>query len=135
MKNLFLDFVDQAYKRNVCVNLDCSEIPPCYFSATELFLISKVTHGKMDSLGHCGPTYQVMPDMSISCCFGDNEFKKQKKTIFDFETLNDIKNYYRNKRNSRIDSCYHLNRCDECILKSKHLCYAGCFGFINNLQH
>lgn len=129
MKDKFLDFVCQAYNRQLYINLDCSEIPPCYFTATELFLISKVTGGDMNSLGHCGPMFQVMPDMSVSCCFGDSDFSSQKKYITDFENLRDVQEYYDKQRTSRIKDCYHMEVCKNCILKEMRLCFAGCFGF------
>ena len=135
MKPRFMEFINEADKRKCKVNLDCSLIPVCYYTGKELFQLMKVTENEIDDLCGCrGSTFQVLPDMTISCCFGDEDFENAKITM-DF---NKSYNYYNNllseRRERQIPNNY-VNYCEGCSFKEEGKCFAGCFGFKDGIKN
>lgn len=130
MKPVFLDFVDNCAKRNIKISLDCNQIPACYFSNIELFKIMQVSMYP-ENLGKCENFQQICkPDLTISCCFGDNNFKDNKKYLFEFKNMKEIEDWSLNLRLPQIEEHY-LPKCDNCILKENGMCLASCFGFMD----
>lgn len=134
MKPVFMEFVNNAYERNVELILDCSQIPPCYFSPAELYMVVKVAGTGTDPLGKCEPLFEVMPDMTVSCCFGDKNYKNSKHTVDDFKIFREAGDYFRDMRFMDMKNNYHLEKCFDCLLAKNNLCFGGCFGFTDNLN-
>lgn len=129
MKPLFIEFVQNAFDRKCEINLDCSLIPPCYYTPEELYLISKVASSNMRELGGClSATWQILPNMQTSCCFGDKEFENSKTSKVLELTSKEIGEFYKNRRISMQKNNY-LEKCKNCLLKKNEICYGGCFGF------
>ena len=129
MKEKFLNFMHEAIKRKCDVGLDCSQIPPCYFSSVELAMIDRYCENSYKMMGKCADTIlQVMPDMSYSCCFGDEDFENSKKYINENEKFKDIVDAVIQKRQSRLKDRY-IEKCEGCELKELGWCAAGCYGF------
>lgn len=134
MKKRFMDFIDESIKRKKNVNLDCSLIPLCYFDAKELYKISLVAPDKLNKLCGCdGATFQVIPDMSVCCCFGDDDFEHSKIPM-DFDKSYDYYyNYFEEIRDKRVPTTY-IEKCRDCDFRKNKMCYAGCFGFKDGIS-
>lgn len=133
MKPLLMDFVKEAYKRNILVTFDCSQIPCCYFSGDEIMYLNKVAKKSINNYCKCGPTIQINPDMNIGCCFGDKRYNSSLQK-FDF---NKNKSYYTEKiKNQRKqdESSNFIEKCKDCLLRDSNMCYAGCFGFRDGID-
>lgn len=129
MKPVFLDFIIECGKRGVLASTDCSLIPPCYFSGEEMYLVLNNSKKIYDVSGMCcSIIYQVLPDMTISCCFGNKNFKKEKKKLFDFINKKQIDEYFYNIASQNMIT-ERPKRCGNCLLGVIKCCMGGCLGF------
>lgn len=135
MKERFMTFIDEADKRNCKVNLDCSLIPICNYDGRELYKIFKVTENEVDDLCGCnGSTFQVLPDMTISCCFGDDDFNNAKVQMDFNKTYSYYEKLIESRRQKQVPNNY-LKKCENCEYKKRKLCFAGCFGFKDGIKN
>ena len=134
MKEKFMNFIYEGIKRQVEVGLDCSLIPPCYFESDELTLVSQFCIKTFDKIGGCQVVTQVMPDLSMSCCFGDKDFKnlKQKNQFSGKEVLSFDEKAEENRK--KITERHYMKKCKKCKLKEYGWCTAGCFGFKDGIS-
>lgn len=128
MKPKMMDFVENLIKRNLFVNYDCSKIPPCFFNQDEIIMIFDRANYKMEAFEGCSDMYQVLPNLNVSCCFGDKDFEKAKKPLSEFANINQVKEHVKKIRDEANNSNW-LKKCNDCKLSHLGLCRGGCFGF------
>lgn len=120
MKDIFLSFINEAYKRNKKINYDCNQIPLCYFTKDE--------QKKIKSLGlrevFCEPVVDITPDFKATCCFGVyspvdcSKYKNIDQLIKFFQCQMCLKTVNNN-------TC----ECKNCELLESMLCQGGCLSF------
>lgn len=131
MKNTFLEFIREANKRNLYKFLDCSQIPPCFFTHEE---IDEIYLNAMPGyyLAKCSNSQHIcLPTLEISCCYGDKNFGKNKRNLFDFKDIQEIEEWSNSLRTNEQIEKHFFDECDSCNLKNTE-CTAGCFGFYDD---
>ena len=135
MKPRFMEFIEEADKRKCKVNLDCSLIPICNYNGVEAYKIFKVSGGEIEHLCGClGSTFQILPDMTISCCFGDDDFNNAKIKLDFNKPCSYYENLIEERRQKQVPNNY-IEKCVDCEFKKKRLCFAGCFGFKDGIKN
>lgn len=121
MKNICLDFLKEAQKRGIEISYDCNQIPLCFFSEEEQFLIN--------SLGErhpfCEPVIDITPDFHATCCFGVYNTPISCNL---FNNVNELKKYF----NSLITLKMLKNNnslCKNCEKIQYMQCQGGCLSF------
>lgn len=121
MKNIFLNFLYEANKRNIEISYDCNQIPLCFFDEEEIELINKLGERKT----FCSPVIDINPKFKATCCFGVystpidcSQFQDIDELTQYFQTLMTLKRV--NNNNSLCQNC-------EKLILSK--CQGGCLSF------
>lgn len=129
MKPVFLNFIFECCKRKVIANTDCSLIPPCYFSGEEMHFVLNAISKVYDVSGFfCSMIYQVLPDMTISSCFGNKDFEKNKSKLDDFINKKQLDQHFYNMFLRNVNA-KRSDKCKTCLLGNSHICMGGCLGF------
>jgi hypothetical protein len=106
----------------VTPGFDCG-FPLCLFSDEQLGGLFKTALGNV-KFG-CGPAIDIGPDLHVWSCFPLANV--QKRSLYDFNTLLDLKNYYSGLHDRiRIEAGGVFERCDGCRWRDVHLCEGGC---------
>ena len=109
--------------------LDCG-FPLCRFSEDQLGWLYRNTGGHYDF--GCAPVIDIGPDMSIWPCFPLSDF--HKKTVFEFNSIQEIFNYYESIHNKvRIEAGGIYEECDNCKYREENICKGGCLA--HSLNH
>lgn len=102
--------------------LDCG-FPICRFTNDQLAWLYRHTGGKSEF--GCGPVVDIGPDMSIWPCFPLSSF--HKRSLFEFNTLREIHDYYEHIHQSvRIEVGGLYDDCDLCTHREDRICVGGC---------
>lgn len=124
MKPIFLKFVRTAKELNVKLHPDCSQIPCCYFSDSELKLISSIVENYGQTI--CEPVVDITADFKACSCFGTYDLIDCSL----FDTLDELKRYLNYKIN--YVRCLNNNQNEKCKLCEQHKllkCQGGCLAF------
>ena len=123
LKPLFLQFVNEAIKRDVLLGFDCSQIPRCYFSEEELIDID--SRGIKKALEFCEPPIDILMDGKAIPCFGNYQLINYKQ----FDNFEQLRHYMKVKVN--IDAMLQNNagRCANCKNFKNYACQGGCLAF------
>jgi len=122
MANRLLEFNEHFARFHVTCGLDCG-FPMCVFTNEQLGSLYKISSGHL-KFG-CGPAVDIGTDMSIWCCFPLSDF--HKKTIFDFDNMHEVVQFYEEKqRLVRGEVSGLFEECDNCIHANDRLCSGGC---------
>lgn len=127
-ESVLWDLVKVCNDNNVYLVCDCSNIPPCCFSAD---LIKAIYINGKFGLGHdisCGyPVIDIKPDLTYTGCFGSND-SREKNSIKDFNEAYEIVEYLKStKTNNKIarKECLQCPRYQatgvSCSCRSTHL--------------
>lgn len=126
-KELFLNFCNTAINNEIQLNIDCNHIPKCRFTEEELNIVTEACGVSMD---WCYPAIDIMPDMTVSSCFGF----MNPVNLNDFKDLEEIENYFMNNFTTpKIES--RTNCANNCPLEiygttwDHDKCQGGCLGF------
>ena len=133
-KPFVLKFYRDLDKIGVLPFSDCNHPPYCIWTEEEKQWLeaftAKYTDGPCKLVGTCSscePVIDILPDLQAVRCFGMSGFMKE--SIFDFESVRDLRRYFINE----IDSAaYKLPACEECRdcreWKTRR-CTGGCIGY------
>ncbi len=113
---------------NIIPGFDCG-FPMCMFNNEELGLLYKYTVGQLSF--QCGPAIDIGTDMSCWSCFPLSNFNK--KSIFDFNSLQEVHAFYEEKMQEIRKEIRGLYEgCDTCSYNRNNLCSGGCLAHILN---
>jgi len=128
MARTFVSHFDLFEQHNITPGFDCG-MPMCIFSDEEIGRLFKLNRG-MVSFG-CGPAIDIGPDMMVWSCFPLSGL--HKKSIYDFNSVHEIGNYFRNLHSKiRAEEGGLFNECDTCKHRANELCKGGCVAHILN---
>lgn len=123
MKPIFLDFVNEALKRNISLSYDCNQIPKCFFTNEEWEKIIEAGIPKT----FCQPVIDITPDFKATCCFG------VYNTPIDcakFNNLNELTKYFESYMVQKTLN-NNTSLCKNCEKLQLMQCQGGCLSFSN----
>lgn len=129
LKSRFLDFINEAKKRNIVVSVDCNNIPPCYFTDEEKKLIlSVVEHSPMT---FCKPAIDIDKNLHVTSCFGTYDINKDSNEflVTDFANIASVKKYLLYSKNLPKVYANNYGKCGDCNLYKQFECQGGCLSF------
>lgn len=120
-------FYEKYKEENVEIGLDCG-FPLCIFTEEQLGKMFLWSNGRL--VFKCGPAIDIGPDMSVWSCFPLSGFNK--KSVFDFDSIREIDDFYNKKMNEmRQDEGIYEN-CTSCNYRKSGVCTAGCVSHVIN---
>lgn len=121
----FIKFEEEACARNITIVQDCSQIPDCYFSNSDVRLKLRVSHQRWKKPSLCSPVIDITPDFKATSCFGVSELIDCSK----FDSLADLHNYFLYKKIVPKTLRNNSGRCATCEKHDLVQCQGGCLGF------
>lgn len=123
MAQHFMEFAPLFSRFKVVPNFDCG-LPLCVFTDEQLGQLFRFSRGGQKF--NCGPAIDIGPDLSIWSCFPLHNI--QKRSIFEFNSLQEIGNYYFDLlgkiRREELGGIFA--QCNECIELENGVCAGGC---------
>lgn len=121
-KEIFLNCCYQALINNIILDLDCTQIPLCYFTKEEKILLSQTCK----HFSHfCSPIIDIYPNLTAKCCFAlDNIVQLSKFENLDFVNRYFLFNDIYNNTKLNLD-----NKCQKCDKFQNFCCQGGCLIF------
>lgn len=128
VKEILMKSFEKMYQLDIVPGFDCG-FPMCMFSDEELGKIFKYTLGQLSF--QCGPAIDIGTDMSCWSCFPLSGFNK--KSIFDFNSYQEMHDYYESKMHEVRNEVKGIYReCDFCDNFKHRICSGGCLAHILN---
>lgn len=121
MKETFLDFLNEAKKRNIEISFDCNQIPLCFFTEEEQKFILSMGYKKNN---FCDPVIDITPNFKATCCFG-------VYNPVDCSRFKDLENLTKYFQTSIVLKTLHNNNslCKDCEQLELMQCQGGCLSF------
>lgn len=126
MKKVFLDFINNAKKRNIKISYDCNQIPLCFFNEKEQKLILSLSSTSKKEDQFCDPVIDITPDFKATCCFG----VYNQVDCFNFEDLEQLERYFKAEMTLKIKKNNNC-MCENCEKIQLMKCQGGCLSFSN----
>lgn len=121
LQRLF-DYIPLFERFRVRPGLDCG-FPLCKINNKHLGWLYRHAGGHYDF--GCSPVIDIGPDLSVWACFPLSGF--HKKSIFEFNSISEIKDYYFNLHKTlRTEVGGIYEECDNCRYREENLCKGGC---------
>ncbi|MBK8805532.1 MAG: radical SAM protein [Bacteroidales bacterium] len=126
MAKQFMSFVPYMLDNSITAGFDCG-MPMCLFDDAELGKLYKMNKGRIKF--SCGSAIDIGPDLSVWSCFP--LANHEKKSLYDFNSLHDITQYFSSKHNPIRNQKYGIfQECASCNYRNKELCAGGCLAHL-----
>lgn len=129
MVPLFMDFCEEATRRNIMLSADCCIIPYCYFTKKQQDIIDKICYFYPNiseySPNTCIEHIDIHPDLSFTHCF----IRPETKYITEFERPDDLLRYMLINWISPAKEGMKYDRCTNCSTMKAGQCNGGCLRF------
>ena len=128
-KRVFV-FLKKCFESRIEANLDCP-IPMCFFNKHQLGTLSLMHPQILSRLGKCTPPLDINYNLKLFRCFSIGEHGN--KHLSDFKSFDEIREYFINEIDSRLNKPYVFPECSTCVNINR--CNGGCLsnnpGFIS----
>ncbi len=131
MKNTLLSLYKDLKTLGVSPCYDCNVIPECVFTKEEREFLQTLSfeseYEREIFLGKrpvCSPIVDIYPDLTATRCFGMYDSEKVK--ITDFKNIEDLKNYFFMKIDSKLVHNPSKHECQSCYKYNTFGCFGGC---------
>ncbi len=128
VKNTLMDAFEKMSELAIVPGFDCG-FPMCMFTDEELGKVFKYSLGQISF--QCGPAIDIGTDLSCWSCFPLSNF--YKKSLFDFNNLREIHDFFESKMQEvrrEVKGLYP--ECDNCDNNKHGICSGGCLAHILN---
>ena len=121
MKDIFIDFLKQAKKRQIKINYDCNQLPLCFLTQQEQELVNSL--GQYHNA--CEPVIDITPDFKATCCFGvyNNPIECNE-----FNNLSEMEKYFKSQMLLKTIN-NNTSICQNCKELTLMQCQGGCLSF------
>jgi sulfatase maturation enzyme AslB (radical SAM superfamily) len=123
-------YIDLMYQ-GINVVFDCNKMPLCLWNEEEVKKISLFqANNDNERFGFnldfckCNPVIDILPDLTAIRCFGLSKFSRVK--IEDFQSLDELSNYYRANFDDKLSKIPTMVKCRNCEKFIDNTCYSGC---------
>lgn len=131
MKPTLLALYQELALLGVCPCYDCNAIPECVYTEKEREILYSLPFSNefereifLGKRSVCSPVIDIYPDYTATRCFGC--YDMDKVSIKDFESINDLKNYFFMKIDARLVHSYSRKECKNCYKHKIFGCFGGC---------
>lgn len=139
-KGYLLDFFREMDGIGVLPYYDCNKPPQCIWTEEEWAWLEWYVHkhrsvptNLTDQLSRCQPVVDILPDLRAVRCFGMSDFEKVH--IRDFECLEDMESYFRNRVDAEAFRLCASPDCGGCYDRKTGRCAGGCLGYKQEKLH
>lgn len=129
MKSILLDLVFKCLENDIEPRVDCNYIPNCIFTDEEIDVIKEKIGNKYCNLlkvKNCNPVIDIMPDLSITRCFGMSDLKIN---INEVESLDQVNAYFLKNVDYKLCNIEATERCKNCKEYKFNTCSGGCLAY------
>lgn len=127
LKPAFMEFVREAKKHDCFLELDCNQIPPCYFTEEEKQEVIEVSLFPPKTF--CTPPVDIDANLKAFSCFGTYDLNKEVK-LQDFSDVQDVRHYLTYAKNLPKVQQNIGGKCAECPSHERFQCQGGCLSFV-----
>lgn len=120
MKEVFLNFVNEAKKRNLKITYDCNQIPLCFFNDEEKKIINSLGSRR----DFCNPVIDITPNFQATNCFG----VYSPVDCSQFSNLDELSRFFQNQIFLKINA-NNNSLCKNCEKIKLMQCQGGCLSF------
>ena len=131
MKKAMFSLYERLYKSGIAPCYDCNVIPSCIYTREEKSFLLKMPYISQRErsllLGEacvCPPIIDIYPDLTATRCFGCSS--EARANILDFESINDLKNYFFMWVDSKKVHTLSRPECKDCYKFNTFACFGGC---------
>lgn len=131
MKPTLFNLYAELKKLGCAPCYDCNAIPACVYTEKEKEFLASLPFLNdyeraifMGERSVCSPVIDIYPDGTATRCFGCYDILKA--SIFDFESINDLRNYFFMQIDSRLVHNHSRKECRDCYKYKTFACFGGC---------
>jgi len=131
MKKTLFSLYESLKELDCCPCYDCNAIPECVYSAREKAFLRTLPFANeyeraifMGERSVCSPVIDLYPDGTATRCFGC--YDMDRVNISEFKSINDLKNYFFMKIDSRLVHKLSRQECEKCYKYKTFACFGGC---------
>ena len=133
-KDYLFRFFKEMDRIGVMPYYDCNKPPQCIWTEEEWAWLEwyqnkyrSVATNLTDQKSRCEPVVDILPDLRAVRCFGMSDF--EKVSITDFETIEDLRSYFRNCVDAEAFRISASEACRDCYDRKTGYCTGGCLGY------
>ena len=133
-KDYLMGFFKEMDRIGVMPYYDCNKPPQCIWTDEEWAWLCwyenkhrSVASNLTNQTSRCQPVVDILPDLRAVRCFGMSDFEKVK--ISDFECIDDLQNYFRNRVDAEAFRVCGSDACKDCYDRKTRNCSGGCLGY------
>lgn len=131
MKKTLLSLYKNLLQLDISPCYDCNAVPKCVFDDEEMELLESLPFENqlereifLGNRSVCSPIVDLYPDKTATRCFG--MYDSLRVNYEDFESLNDLKNYFFKEIDCRLVNVKSCDTCANCYKFKTFSCYGGC---------
>ena len=139
-KAYLLQFFREMDEIGVMPYYDCNKPPVCIWTEEEWACLcwyrnkyKMMPTNILDDTVKCAPVVDILPDLRAVRCFGMSDF--EKCTIDDFDSMEDLKNYFTNRIDAEAYRIPSSPSCADCYDRRTGRCTGGCLGYKSTKLH
>lgn len=126
MKEIFFKQCKLAEEYGIYLDLDCNNVPLCYFDENETKTLEKLNiHTKREVCEN--PVIDIIFGNRISACFG--AYDLIEPSLFDFDDMEEVRRYLRMNRIYPKIVKNGIGKCKDCDKYKLMQCQGGCLAF------
>lgn len=129
LKDQQIKFLYSSIKHNIETLSDCNQIPYCVFTKEETEYFSNIMPDVVKKDRQCFPVLDIKPNLDVIRCYMFQEYPVKLK---DFETVQDIYDYFIKNIDSKFNRVYAVEQCKTCNEFKVYGKSCGCLGFYKN---
>lgn len=131
MKKTLFALYEKLKEIGVAPCYDCNAIPECIYTEEEKKFLASLPFANsferdifMGKRSVCSPVIDLYPDKTATRCFGCYDMNRVK--IDEFESIQDLKNYFFMQIDARLVHNYSWEKCKDCYKHKTFGCFGGC---------
>ena len=131
MKETLFALYERLKELDVAPCYDCNAIPECVYTEKEKELLASLPFANsferdifLGKRSVCSPVIDLYPDKTATRCFGCYDMDRVK--IDEFESIQDLKNYFFMQIDARLVHNYSWEKCKSCYKHKTFGCFGGC---------
>lgn len=125
LKKNFMQFISKAQEYNITVDLDCNQIPICFFNTDEINIIKLICNNFLYGPMHCDIPVDILSGGKAIPCFGNY----QPIEYDNFNTIEELRSHFCYKINYNAALANNNDMCVDCERHKQFICQGGCLAF------
>jgi cyclic pyranopterin phosphate synthase len=127
-----MELIEEVSRLNIRIELDCM-MPKCFFSTAQLGRLALIQPSIIQSLGKCGGSFDIGPDLSVFRCFATSPIEKTKLT--NFSSIKDASDYFKAFFDDTFKQPNIFKECKTCDFALDQSCQGDCLSYQPGFNH